>query len=165
MKTAFRLVLLAAAAALGFWLWTVFFPSPEKAVLKKIASLATTATFSAGDGNITRANKASNFIGFFAPDAEISYAVIGYPASTLSGRDEIRETSVRVFTGLTALKVEFLDVSVRLGADKQTADVSCTVRVNAGDKKDYGVEEMHFHLKKVDGDWLIIRAETVKTLS
>ncbi len=31
--------------------------------------------------------------------------------------------------------------------------------------KDFGVQEMHFQLKKVDGDWLITRVETVKTLS
>ena len=36
MKIFFRLVLLAAVAALGFWLWTVFFPSPEQVALKKI---------------------------------------------------------------------------------------------------------------------------------
>ena len=165
MKIIFRLALLAAAVALGFWLWTVFFPSPEKVVRQRIASLAATATFSASDGNITRASKASNLFGYFSTDAEISLEVMGYPAATLSGRDEIREAAARGFAGLTTLKVEFLDVSVRLGPDKQTADVSCTARVNAGDKKDFGVQEMHFHLKKVDGDWLITRAETVKTLS
>jgi hypothetical protein len=165
MKIAFRLVLLAVVIGLGFWLWTIFFPAPEKVVLKKIASLAATATFSAGDGNITRANKASNLIGYFSNDAEISVDAPELGAHTLSGRDEIRETALRAFTGLAALKVEFLDVTVRIGADQQIADVSCTVRVNAGDKKDYGVEEMHFQLKKVDGDWRITRAETVKTLS
>jgi hypothetical protein len=27
------------------------------------------------------------------------------------------------------------------------------------------VQEMHFQLKKVEGDWLITKVETVKTLS
>jgi len=165
MKTALRLVLLAAVAALGFWLWIVFFPSPEKVVLKKIASLAATATFSAGDGNITRANKVGNLIGFFAVDAEIVFDAPGQGARTLSGRDEIRDAARAGFASLTTLKVEFLDVTVRLGADRQTADVNCTAKVNAGDSKDFGVQEMHFQLKKVDGNWLITRAETVKTLS
>ena len=65
MKIAFRLVLLAAAAGLGFWLWTVLFPSPEKAVLKKISGLARTVTVSASDGNITRATRSTMFIGLF----------------------------------------------------------------------------------------------------
>ena len=167
MKIIFRLVLLAASVALGCWLWTVLFPGPEKLVLRKISSLAATATFSASDGNITRATKVSSFIGYFSTDAEIIFDVKGYPAHTLSGRDEIRESAAGGFTSLSALNVQFLDVSVRLGADKLTADVSCTARVYGGDgrDKDFGVQEMRFQLKKIDGDWLITRAETVKTLS
>ena len=49
-------------------------------------------------------------------------------AHTLSGRDEIRETAAGGFASLTALNVQFLDASVRLGTDKQTADVSCTAQ-------------------------------------
>jgi ketosteroid isomerase-like protein len=165
MKIAFRLVLLAAVAVLGFWLWTVFFPSPEKVVLKKIASLAATATISANDSNLTRAGKASHLVGFFAADAQIIFDAPGQGTRTLSGRDEIREAALGGFASLTMLKVQFLDVSVRIGADKQTADVNCTAKVNAGDSKDFGVQEMHFQLKKIDGNWLITRAETVKTLS
>ena len=165
MKIAFRLVLLVTVVAIGFWCWTFLFPSPEKLVLKKIAGLASTATIGASDGNITRATKVSNLIGYFAVDAEIHFDVTGYPVRTLSGRDEIREAAAGGFTTLTTLNVQFLDVTVRIGADKLTADVSCTAKVNAGDSKDFGVQEMHFQLKKIDGDWLITKVETVKTLS
>ena len=164
MNTVLRLVGLAAVTALGFCLWIIFFPSPEKMVLRKISSLATTATFSAADGNIARANKASNFVGYFAVDAQIIIDGSGQTARTLSGRDEIRESALGGFGGISALKVQFLDVTVRIGTDKETADVDCTVRALAGDSKDFGVQEMHFQLKKVDGTWLITRTETVKTL-
>jgi hypothetical protein len=164
MKIAFRLVLLAAVVALSFWIWTILFPSPEKVVLKKISGLASLLTFGAGDGNLTRATKVSNLIGYFATDAEISFDVAGYPVRNLSGRDEIRETAAAGFASLTTLNVQFLDVSVRIGADKLTADVSCTAKVNAGDSKDFGVQEMHFQFKKADRDWLITKVETVKTL-
>jgi len=165
MKIVSRLVLLVAAAALGFWLWTILFPSPEKLVLRKISGLAATATIGASDGNITRVTKVSNLIGYFSTDGEISFDVTGYPARTFSGRDEIREAAAIGFNSLTTLNVQFLDVSVRIGTDRQTADVSCTARVFGSEKKDYGVQEMHFQLRKIDGDWLITRAETVKTLS
>jgi hypothetical protein len=165
MKTAVRLVLVAAAAAVGCWLWTILFPSPEKVILKKIASLAATATFGANAGNLTRANKVSNLIGYFATDAEINLTAAEFHARTLSGRDEIREAAAGGFVSLPSLNVQFLDVTVHLGADRQTAEVSCTARVTVGDNKDYGVQEMHFELKKIDGDWLITRAETVKTLT
>ena len=165
MKIAFRLVLLAAAAALGFWCWLILFPSPEQLVLKKISSLARTATISAGDSNLTRAAKVSNLISYFTPDAEISFEVTDYHARTLSGREEIREAAVAGFTSLTSLKVQFLDATAHIAADKLTADVSCTARVTAGNSKEFGVQELHIQLKKIAGDWLITRVETVKTLS
>lgn len=165
MKIVFRLGLLAAAAGLGFWLWLLVFPSPETLVRQKISGLAATVTLSASDGNITRATKVSNLLGYFATDAEISFNVTGYPGRTLSGRDEIRATAAAGFTSLTTLEVQFLDVNVHIGAGKQTADVSCTARVNAGDKRDYGVQELHFQLRKIDGDWRITRVETVTTLA
>lgn len=164
MKTAFRLVLGMAIAALGFWLWTLLFPGPEKLILRKISNLAGSATFSAKDSTFIRAGKAGNLAGDFSTDAQVSFDAPGQGAQTLSGREEIRETALGGFTRLPALKVEFLDVTVRLGADRQAADVSCTARVTAGDNKDFAVQELHFQLKKVDGDWLITRAETVKTL-
>ena len=165
MKIAFRFVLLIAIAALGFWLWTVFFPGPEKVIRGKMASLATTATFGSADSNLNRAAKAANLVGYFSDDAQISLDALGHGVRTISGRDEIREASYAGFAALPALKVEFLDVTVRLGADKQTADVSCTARVFAGNSKDYGVQEMHFQFKRVEKNWLISRVETVKTLS
>jgi hypothetical protein len=165
MKTAFRLVFLAAVAVLGVWLWTILFPSPEKVVLKKISSLAATATVSAQDSNLIRAAKAANLVDFFTTDAQIILNVPDLPNRTLSGREEIQETALAVLANVKTLNVQFLDVTVQIGADKQAADVSCTVKVNAGDSKDYGVEELHFQFKKVDGTWLISRIETVKTLS
>lgn len=164
MKTALRLALFAAAAGAGFWLWTVLFPSPEKIVLKKVSNLAAIATISASDGNITRVSKVSNLIGYFSTDAEIIFDVSGVGARTLSGRDEIRETAAGGFTQVPSLKVQFFDTAAKVAPDKQSAEVTCTARVSAGDSKDFGIQELHFQFKKIDGDWLITRAETVKTL-
>ena len=164
MKIVVRLVLLAAAAGLGFWLWTVLFPSPEKVVLNKIANLAATATVSAGDGNITRATKVSDLNSYFSTDAEISYDVTEFGAHTLSGRDELREIAAGAFTQLSAVNVQFFDATARVGADKQSAEVTCTARVSVGDGKDFGIQELRIQFKKIDGDWRITRAETMKTL-
>jgi len=164
MKLVSRLVLLAAVITLGWWLWGVCFPSVEKVVAKRMASLAKTVSFSADAGNVTRLAKASDFPGYFSVDAEISVDDPELGVHTLSGRDEIRDAGNGGFAVLPGLKVTFLDTTVTVGPDKQVADVSCTLRVVVGNDKDYGVQEMHFQLKKIDGDWLITRAETVKTL-
>lgn len=164
MKIASRVVLPAILAALGFWLWTILFPSPEHIVLKRIASLAATATVSASDGAITRAAKVSSLIGYFSTDAEIHIDVQGVATHTITGRDEIRETAAGGFANVTSLKVQFDDATARVAPDKQSAEVSCTARVSAGNEKDFGIQELHFQFKKIDGDWLITRVETVKTL-
>jgi len=164
MKIALRVTLLAILGGLGCWLWTIFFPNPEKIVLGRVSSLAATATISAGDGAITRATKVSNFIGYFSPDAVISYDVPGFGARSLSGLDEIRETAAGGFAGVSSLKVQFQDATARVSPDKQGAEVNCTVRVSTGDSKDFGIQELRLQFKKIGGDWLITRAETVKTL-
>ena len=164
MKIASRLVLLAILGGLGFWLWTVLFPNPEKVVLGRISSLAATATVSAGAGAITRATKVSNFIGYFSTDAVINYDLPGIGAHTLSGLDEIRETAAGGFAGVSSLKVQFQDATARASPDKQSAEVSCTAQVSTGDSKDFGIQELRIQFKKTGGDWLITRVETVKTL-
>lgn len=164
MKIIFRVILLAAIAALGFWLWTVLFPSPEKAVLKKVSALAATATFSVDASNLTRAGKASSVVGLFASDTEIVLDIAGVVTRTLSGRDEIREVALGGFVNLPSLQVKFLDATAKISADKKAATVSCTAELKAGNQKDFGVQELRFRFKKIENDWLITRLETVKTL-
>lgn len=164
MRMAFRGALLAVAAGLGVWLWTVFFPSPEKIVLRKVSALAAVASVSSSDGNLTRATKVSRLIGYFSTDAEISLDVAGVGARALAGRDEIRGTAAGAFTALSSLKVQFQDATAHVAADQQSAQVSCTAQVTVGDSKDFGIQELRFQFRKLDGDWLITRAETVKTL-
>ena len=60
--------------------------------------------------------------------------------------------------------MELFDATARIGADKQGAEVTCTARVTVADGKDFGIQELRFRLKKIDGDWLITHADTVKTL-
>ena len=165
MKIVLRVALLAIVAALGYWLWTVFFPGPEKLIQRKVTSLATTVTFNAEDSALIRAAKAASVVDYFTTAAEISVELSEMASHTLSGREEIRETALAGFTNVRALNVQFLDVTVRMGADRQIADVNCTAKVSAGDNKDYDLRELHFQFKKVDGNWLISRLETLKTLS
>lgn len=164
MKIVIRLALLALIAGMGFWLWTVFFPGPQKIVLNKIARLAATTSIDAADNNLTRAGKAVKLAGFFAPDAEIVVKLPEAGDHTISGREEIKERALAGFASITALQVQFFDATATVGPDKQTAAVSCTARVKANHSQDEGVQELRFQFKKMDGTWLITRVETVQTL-
>jgi hypothetical protein len=164
MKIVFRIVLPAVLAGLGFWLWMILFPGPQKIVLKKVAGLAAAASINANDGNLTRATKVSSLIGYFSADAEIVCDVPELGTHTFEGRDEIRQAAAGGFTQLSSLKVQFFDAAARVAPDQQSAVATCTARVAPGDSKDFGIQELRFQFKKIDGDWLITRAETVKTL-
>ena len=164
MKIVTRLVFLAVLGGLGFWLWIILFPSPEKAVLKKIASLAATATFSTDASNLTRAGKVNRVVGMFTSDAQIILNASSPGGHTFSGSDEIRAAALGGFGSLPSLKVEFLDATAKVSPDQQNAEVNCTAKISTGSSKDFGVQEMQFQLKQLDGSWVITRVETVKTL-
>lgn len=165
MKIIFRLILLAALAAPGFWLWTVFFPSPEKVIRARLTELARNATFGAQDSAIARGLKAQTLANFFSPNAQLSFDAPGMSPRTLTGLEEIKETATAGFQSLPSLGVEFLDVTVQFDATRCSAEVSCTAKIRSGDARDFGVQEMRFLFRKIDRIWLITRVETVKTLS
>ena len=130
-----------------------------------MTGLAATTTFAANASTYVRVAKAMNFLGYFSTNAVIAVDVPELGAHTFNGRFEISEQSNAGFAAAPGLKVSFLDTTVRIGPDRQTADVTCTLRVTVGNEKDYGVQEMHFQFQKIGGEWLIIRVETVKTLT
>jgi ketosteroid isomerase-like protein len=156
--------MLALLGALGFWLWTVLFPSPEKVVFRMISKLGATANIQAGEGAISRASKAATVSSLFANDAEIAFDVNEAGTRTLSGRDEIHEAVMGGFANVPSLTVQFYDITVQVGPDKQSAEADCNARASTDSNRDFGIRELRFQLKKRDGDWKITRAETVKTL-
>ena len=121
MKIVTRLVFLAVLGGLGFWLWIILFPSPEKAVLKKIASLAATATFSTDASNLTRAGKVNRVVGMFTSDAQIILNASSPGGHTFSGSDEIRAAALGGFGSLPSLKVEFLDATAKVSPAPETS--------------------------------------------
>lgn len=165
MKILLRLAALAALAALGWWLWTVWFPGPEAVIRQRLAELARTATIDGQDSLITRVAKAKNAAGFFTRDAEFLFESTGYNTHQFSGREELAEAARAGFATFRSFAVEFIDVTVQVAADRQSAGVNCTAKVRYGDSKEVAGQEMRFQWRKVDGTWFILRLETVKTLS
>jgi hypothetical protein len=165
MKRVVQIVVFAAAVALGFWLWTVFSPSPEKVVRSRLEDLARTISFKSGSGNIANAYSAQKAADFFTPDVDVDVNLAGYEPITLHGRDEVLQIALAARSRLTALKVEFPDMNVTFGPDGQTAKVNLTGKANIPGERDISAQEFNFQLKKVDGKWLIFHVETVRTLS
>jgi hypothetical protein len=165
MKNIFRLVLLAAVVALGVWLWLVLFPSPEKMIRKRLVQLAQDVSFSSNDGNLARLMGAQSVAGFFSTNIEVNIDVPGRVQHDFMGRDEITQAALASRSAVSGLHVKFPDVSVTLARDKQSATAEVTLVATVSGEGDAIVQELKFTFQKMDGQWLITRVETIRTLS
>lgn len=165
MKIIIRLCLLAIVAAIGFWLWTVFFPSPESAIKKQLAAVARLLTFSPKEGPLAKIANVEDLTGYFSNDIEIVVDTPVQARRSVSGREDLRQILLGARTALTGLEVDFKDVTVTLAPDKTGATVSLTARAQVAGDRDMFVQEAKFILHKIEGKWLIVRVETVRTLT
>ena len=164
MKILFRIVLLAVVVAAGVWLWTIFFPGPEKVIRRRLAEIARLASFNANENPLAALGGARKLAGFCSPDLQVKLAAPVNAEHTFESREEFAQTDLaaRAAFGGT-LKIEFVDVLVTLAPDKQSAVADLTARIQSG--SDLNAQEIKFTLKKVDGQWLVTRAETIRTFS
>lgn len=170
MKNLRTVILICALTVVGWWLWTIFFPSPEKIIRGRLADLAETVSFTGKENVIVRANNIGRLPTFFAPEIEININIPGpdgqpVESHRIVGHDEIVLAAQGAHATGGPLQVEFLDPVVALGADKESAVVSLTLRAKVPRDANFVVQELKVTLKKVKKDWLIIRVETVKTLA
>jgi hypothetical protein len=164
VKIVFRIVLLAALAALGIWLWTVLFPSPEKVIRRHLTELARTVSSSANESDLTRLASARSVAGFFAANVELNVDLPALGQRTMD-REEITQAALMGRSQAGGLQVKFPDINITVVPDKQSAVADLTVEANISGEHDSIVREMKFTLRKTNGQWLITRVETVRTLS
>ena len=165
MKIVFRIVLLAALAAAGLWLWTVLFPSPQKIIHRQLEAVARHVSFASNEGTLARMASAQSLADYFATNVEINLDVPGYAQHTIVGRDEITQAALASRSAASSLNVKFLDINVIVDPDTQSATADLTLDASISDQANTIVQEMKFTLHKIGGHWLITRVETVRTLS
>jgi len=165
MKILFRLLLLAVVVAAGVWLWTILFPGPEKVIRQRLAEIARLASFSANENPLAALGGAQKLAGFCSPDLQVKLAAPANIEHAFESREEIAQfdLAARAAVGGT-LKVEFVDVLLTLAPDKQSAAADLTARMQPAGGE-LNVQEIKLTLKKVDGQWLVTRAETVRTFN
>jgi hypothetical protein len=159
-----RVILVGALAALGFWGWRVFFPSPEEVIRKRLGELAKAASFSSGEGLLAKALNASALGEFFTPDVQVTVDIPG-TQQTISGRAELLQAAVGARSQGGSLSIEFPDIKVTVAPDKNSAVVYLTAKGKVSGQKDFYLQELRLRMTKIKHDWLIDQIETVKTLS
>jgi len=160
-----RIVLLAVLVAVGIWVWSILFPSPERAIRQRLAEVAKAASFPSKESPLAVAANSQRLTTFCTDDIMITVELPGRSQHTVNGRDELLQGAMAARSFAPGLKVEFVDVTVTLAPDRQSAVANLTAKGNVPGEKDLLVQELKIKLKKVGRDWLIERIETVKTLS
>lgn len=164
MKRAIQFVLLLAVIGFCFWLRSVFFPSPEHAIRSRLNALASAVSFNSKSGLLSKAYDAQKAASFFTTNVEVDIDVSGYDPISLHGQDEVLQ-ALQASTRLSSLKVEFPDMNISLSPDAQEAKVNLTGKAIVPGQRDISAQEFNFMLKKINGEWLIYKVETVRTLS
>jgi len=160
-----RLIVGAVLIAVIIWGWTYFFPSPEKAVRKRLAETAQAASFGANETPVAKFQNTQKLMSYCTPDIEVAVDAYGQRI-TCTGKDELMQAVMYARSQLLgSLSLEFLDPVITISPNKQTAFVNLTVRGKVPNDRDMLVQECKFTLRKVGRSWLIRKVETVKTLS
>ena len=165
MKLISQLLILAILAALGFWLWTVFFPSPEKVIRKNFAGLATDVSFTPDQNNLVKIAHAQSVAGFFTSNIVVNITIPGHEQQIIVGQDQINQAVLAAHQMVSSLQVRFPDVNVTVAPDKQSATADVTVEADVSGEKRAVIQEMKFSFQKVERDWLIDRVDTVQVIS
>ena len=164
MKIALRFILFAALVALGVWLWFILFPSPEKVIRRRLTELARTVSTSANESDLARLAAARSVAGFFAATVELNVDLPELGQRTMD-REEITQVALMGRSRAGGLRVKFPDINITVAPDQQSAVADLAVEANISGERDSVVREMKFTLQKTDGQWLITRVETVRTLT
>jgi hypothetical protein len=165
LKIIIRIILIAALAALGVWLWTVFFPSPQKIIRQQLAGLAADISFSQSQNDLVKMARAQNVASFFAGNVTVNVTVTGYDQQTVMDHDEITQAMLASRQRATDIDLKFPDVNVTVAPDKTSATADVTVDATVSGERNAILQEMKFTFEKTDGHWLINRVETVQVVT
>jgi hypothetical protein len=165
MKIVWQLILLAALAAAGIWLWTILFPGPEKIIRNRLAQAASEVSFKSDENPLVIAARAERFVAFFSTNVEVNIDLPEHGQHSMAGREEIMQAAAGAHGMVSSLTVEFPDMNITIGPDKLSAVADVSMKVQSAGEKEVFVQEIKFTLQKTGGDWLITRVETVRTLS
>ncbi len=164
MKTVMRLLALALVAAAGFWIWRTFFPSPEVVIRRRLQKLASLASFSQGEGDLSKLAGARAVPDYFAPEVDVMLDAPGHLHHDFHTRDQISDAAL-ASRQAQSLSVKFPDINVIVNGDGLTAvsDVTLDARV-AGDPDEI-IEELKMTWIRTNDTWLIAKVQSVQPVS
>lgn len=159
-----RILFLIILGAAFFWIWHWFFATPEHLVRKKLSELAKAASISPNEAPLVKLARARRVANLFSSDAQVIVDIPGRSVQTFNGREEVQQAALGARALLNTLKVEFVDVTVAVGSDKNSAVAHLTATASLPGEKIPEVQELELGFTNMDHAWLINRVQTIRTL-
>jgi hypothetical protein len=147
---AFLLAVMIAGVTYRYW------PSDERDIRRHLSNLAEALSFPLAESNEERITRIEVLREYFAPDARVQV-----DEKELTSRDEI----VKLLSGVRpppgGINVEFVNITIALAADHESADVTLTAKLSSTNDK--GVSTLderiaNVTMRNVDDDWVIATA-------
>jgi hypothetical protein len=157
-------ILVVVVVALGVWLWGVFFPNPERIIRARLREIAERASFPANQSPFAALSDVQRLCALVSPDVTIQVNAPAAGHRSIEGREDLRHATMFWRSNVNGAKVEFPDIAVTVAPDKQSAEVLLTVKARVPTEPDSIYEEMKVAFRKLDGNWLVTHAETVRML-
>ena len=161
----FRIALLAVLVYVGYLIWGILFPNPEREIRKRLGEVAKAASFPAKESPAAQALNANHLTTFCTEDIEVVVELPGRSRHTATGREELLSGAMAARNFAAGLEVEFLDINITLSPDKESAVADLTAKGKVPGEKDILVQELKIKLKKIGRQWYLQKVETVKSLS
>lgn len=149
--------------ALGWAAWAMW-PNEARKIRKVIEQLAADVSFSSGAGNLAKLASIEAVTSRLTVDAELQVDTAGFPARTLTGRDDIREVVALSRSVEGGIQIQLFDIVVTLGPGENEAKAALTASAKSGGTELIAAQEFVFQLRKQDGRWLVRRIQAVRTL-
>ena len=162
MKRAVCWLILAGLIALGYWGWTTAFPNPRKEVWHRLEALAQLTSFSAGEGPVTKLASVQKIAGYFNDQVTVSVEVQGVERAEYNNREDLVQALQDARMAAGSVKAKFLDPKIEMTPGNQEAIVGVVLTADIGGEQNAVVVDLKIKMKKIDGDWLITRVETVQ---
>jgi len=159
-----RVILLAVVVALGAWAWVALHPGPERLIRRRLDKIAQAASFGPNQGYLAKLSGAQSLADFCATNIDVNIDIPGRQEHRLAGREDVQQAALALRASVAGVTVTFPDATVVVNADKESAVADLTVEGHVAGEHDMIVQEVKLTLQKIDGQWLIVKAETVRTL-
>jgi hypothetical protein len=146
------MVVLAAA---GIVIWWFFFPSPERAIKKRLTRLSEVISADVSNSNIKRVANVNQLASFFSADVAIDASSVSRYNELITGRDELTQAIMAARTMVQKIEAKFYNIEIEVDESRKNATVELTALVKLNNQEDPFLGDVKLTMRKEDRQWMI----------